>query len=185
MNFFLKNQKPRNVPRQKLAPEILHPVLSRTRLNIFASRSALVNIRYGDARFSRKRTLLKGPFFPRIKLCFSCLQADHMFRNCPKAWKCSEPECESTHNFLSPGADSIHPPRKEENNSFTAKASKGKPTLSCSATVQGVKGFLQVNQLSVSSNLKTDIALILCDSEQSLQVFRKLGPPSELVRLKK
>ena len=142
------------------------------------------NIRYGDARFPRKKTLLKVPLFPRIKLCFSCLQAYHMFRNCPKAWKCSEPECKCTHNFLLPGADRIHPPRKEENKSFTAKAPVDKPTSSCSATVQGAKGFLQVNQLSVLSKSKTDNALILCDSEQPLQVFRKLGPPSELVRYK-
>ena len=179
---FLVNQKPRNPSRQKLPPEIEHPVLSLTKLNIFPSRCALVNIRYEVARFSRKRSLLKGTFFPRIQLCFSCLQADHMFRNCPRAWKCSEPEWESTHSFLLHVADPINPPRKEENKSFTAKAPADKPTSFYSATLQGVEDFLQVNQLSVSSESKTDNALTLCDSEQSLQVFRKLGPPSELVR---
>ena len=44
-----------------------------------------------------------------------------MFRDCPKAMKCTKNECESTHNVLMHDAESNFSPRKEENESSTGK----------------------------------------------------------------
>ena len=63
-------KKLKNPSRQNLQPKLLHLVASRTSLNILPARSALVNIRYGDARFSRKKPYSKGEVFRKT---FSCL----------------------------------------------------------------------------------------------------------------
>ena len=49
MKIFPVESKPSNPSRQKLPPKILLPVLSRASSNNLPGRSALLNVRYGDA----------------------------------------------------------------------------------------------------------------------------------------
>ena len=130
--LFLVKQKSRNPLRQKLPSEYLHPALRRTMLNFLPSRSALIQIRYGVWRFSRKITLLKGFNFSAEITCLL---------SCPKARKCAKLECESTHNVFLHGADRISRSEKKENKSSTGKKPAKKLSSSCSASVQVIKGL--------------------------------------------
>ena len=67
MKKFPDKTKTEEPSTQKLPPEFLLPVLSRTRSNNHHACSALVNNRYGDAKSSRKRTLRKRQSFPLRK----------------------------------------------------------------------------------------------------------------------
>ena len=80
---------------------------------------------WGCKVFKEKNPAQRVKFSAEKKLCFSCLEADLMFRSCPKSRKCTKPECKSTHTILLHGADRIFHPRKEDNKSSTAKNSSG------------------------------------------------------------
>ena len=54
--------------------------------------------------FKEKTPTQRAQFSVQNRLCFACLQPDHMFRKCPRARKCTKPGCESTHNVLLHGA---------------------------------------------------------------------------------
>ena len=62
------------------------------------------------------------------KLCFSCFNGQHSFRNCPQPRKCTKVGCGSTHNTLLHCAEKIFP-RKSE----SEKAGIGEATT-CSVT---------------------------------------------------
>ena len=104
-----------------------------------------------------------------------------MFRKCPKARKCTKPDCESTHNVLLHGAEkvfSVRSANKELSNSNNASHSKSNSTAppnrnkpqTSSSNVAGspsymkLTGLLPVLQLEISSHTDVTTALVMCDS---------------------
>ena len=132
------------------------------------------NIRCGDVQFSEKKTPTeRARIVADNKLCFSCFQPNHSFRQCPQPRKCTKDGCESSHNTFLHGAERI----------FTKNAvssSKVKPeTSGCIGTsinsekpeessgmpsVTDVKGLLQVTEVELQSHGKSEKVLALCDS---------------------
>ena len=55
--------------------------------------------------FKEKTPTQRAKFSAENKLCFSCLQGNHEFRQCPRAKKCTKPGCTSTHSVLLHGAN--------------------------------------------------------------------------------
>ena len=43
--------------------------------------------------FKEKTPTQRAQFSAQNRLCFACLQPDHLFRKCPKARKCTKPGC--------------------------------------------------------------------------------------------
>ena len=69
--------------------------------------------------FLKNRRQLNGLGSPFTTAVLADLQLDHMFRNFPKAHKCSEPlDCESIHDILLHSAKNVFTamPRKKEKN---------------------------------------------------------------------
>ena len=59
--------------------------------------------------FKEKTPTQCSKFSAEYNFCFSCLQGSHAFRQCPRAQKCANPGCNSTHNVLLYGAERIYP----------------------------------------------------------------------------
>ena len=57
--------------------------------------------------FKEKTSTQRAQFSAQNRLCFACLQPDHMFRKCPKARKCTKRGCESIHKVLLHGAEKV------------------------------------------------------------------------------
>ena len=130
-------------------------MLCRTRLNILEARSALLNIRYGFSRSLRKITFLRRQKFTRKKNS-SCIQADMCSLIARRLGYALH-----LYSVLLHGAHSIFLLKKKKTSLLSEKKSVGKSTSFCSASIQVVEGLLQVIELSVSSELQTDIALNL------------------------
>ena len=123
--------------------------------------------------FRKKTPTERARIVADNKLCFSCFQPNHSFRQCPQPHKCTKDGCESSHNTFLHGAERI----------FTKNAvssSKVKPeTSGCIGTsinsekpeessgmpsVTDVKGLLQVTEVELQSHGKSEKVLALCDS---------------------
>ena len=84
------------------------PLLQKLKNQFMLRASSVkVNTHSGVVLYLRKRPQLNELFSAQNRLCFVCLQPDHMFRKSSKALKCTKPGCESTHNFLLHGAEKV------------------------------------------------------------------------------
>ena len=119
------------------------------------------------AVFKEKNATQRAKHVAEQKLCFACLQSNHSFRNCSKARKCPKPDCESTHNVLSHGAEKIFPPKDTKSSPASGKANT--KHVSTNAAVgnihsqESTKGLLPVASLAVSSDATITNVLALCD----------------------
>ena len=68
------------------------------------------NALWNCAVFKEKNATQRAKHVAEQKLCFACLQSNHSFCNYIKARKCSQLDCESTHNVLLHGAEKIFSP---------------------------------------------------------------------------
>ena len=137
------------------------------------------------AACKEKRPLWKCPVFRKKtpteraklvvdnKLCFSCFNANHSFRQCPHPRKCSKDGCESTHNTFLHGADRIFPsknqvtkPRGPETSTCIGTAKLGDHVKESSglASVTNVKGLLQITEIELHSADESEKVLALCNS---------------------
>ena len=131
--------------------------------------------------FKENTPTQRAQFSAQNKLCFAFLQLDHMFRKCPKARKCTNSGCESTHNVLLHGAEkvfSVRPANKESsisnntshsNSNKTAPPNRNKPQTSSSIVAgspsyKKLTGLLPVLRLEISSHTDVTTALVMCDS---------------------
>ena len=57
--------------------------------------------------FRKKTPTERAKVVAENKLCFSCFNGQHSFRNCPQPRKCTKDGCGSTHNTLLHGAEKI------------------------------------------------------------------------------
>ena len=115
----------------------------------------------------------KAEAHERMKLCFSCFNGQHSFRNCPQPRKCTRDGCGSTHNTFLHGAERIFPrkpePGKDSNGETTScSTATGNPkkneVTSCLPSVSDVKGLLQIAEVELQTSEKSERVLVLCDS---------------------
>ena len=116
------------------------------------------------------------------KLCFSCLNKGHSFRQYPQPRNCAKDGCSSSHNTLLHGSDRIFP----QKSSGDAKSSQNKTTKvsqrqtdsesSSMPSITDVKGLLQITEVELTSPSSSAKILALCDSACSHSwISRKLA----------
>ena len=71
--------------------------------------------------FKEKTPTQRVKFSAKNKLCFSCLQGNHAFRQCPRAKKCTKTGCTSTHSVLLHGVERVFPSRNPDKNDSHAR----------------------------------------------------------------
>ena len=108
------------------------------------------------------------------KLCFSCLNKDHLFRQCPKPWKCTKEGCTSSHNTLLHGSDRIFPNRQQRPTDERSHVTRSSPTArvthhstgesSSLCAVSDVKGLMQIAEVELQSPVKSVKTLVMCDT---------------------
>ena len=107
------------------------------------------------------------------KLCFSCFRANHSFRQCPQPRKCTKEGCESSHNTFLHGAERIFPKKSETPNRKkpetstcigTTKTNDHVAESSGMPSVVDVKGLLQISEVEIHSNERSERVLAFCDS---------------------
>ena len=107
------------------------------------------------------------------KLCFSCFNQNHTFRQCPQPRKCTKDGCGSSHNTYLHGADRIFAKKvtnlnKEKTETSgcigTSRKNERSDESSGMPSVADVKGLLQVTEVELHSNGKSEKILALCDS---------------------
>ena len=123
--------------------------------------------------FKKKTPTERARLVADNKLCFSCFNVNHSFRQCPQPRKCTKEGCGSSHNTLLHGAERIFPnkpgaPNKRDSQTSTcigltnrekqAEESSGMPS------VTDIKGLLQITEVELHSTDKSERALVLCDS---------------------
>ena len=100
-----------------------------------SSEKAWISFLYplqGEARlwkwslFKEKTPRQRANFSVENKLCFSCSQGIHAFRQWPKANKCTKLGCTSTNSVLSHGAEHVYPSRNPDNNDSHTRPKAGK-----------------------------------------------------------
>ena len=117
------------------------------------------------------------------RLCFSCLNGSHQFRNCPNPRKCKQPGCTSTHNILLHGSERIFTKNNAKKPSETKSVTDPPQSTSlvtlnsgniCTPNQDGnsssfpsvsdVKGLLQVKEVQLRGpTAKETKVLALCD----------------------
>ena len=107
------------------------------------------------------------------KLCFSCFNQNHTFRQCPQPRKCTKDGCGSSHNTFLHGADRIFAKKVTNLNKVktetsgcigTSRKNERSDESSGMPSVADVKGLLQVTEVELHSNGKSEKVLALCDS---------------------
>ena len=150
--------------------------------------------------FRKKTPTERAKVVAENKLCFSCFNGQHSFRNCPQPRKCTKDGCGSTHNTLLHGAEKIFPRKSESEKAGNGEATTCSVTTatqrkneknevtSCLPSVSDVKGLLQITEVELQTSEKSDKVLVLCDSACShswisSELARKLdvhGTPTKL-----
>ena len=120
--------------------------------------------------FRQKTPTERTKLAAESKLCVSCLNDGHSFRQGLQPRECTEEGCSSSHNTLLHGADSIFP-QKSPGNTKTTQSSKTKvnqkQTGSESSGMPSVteyKGLLQIVEVQLDSLSMFVKVLAVCDS---------------------
>ena len=107
------------------------------------------------------------------KLCFSCFNQNHPFRQCPQPRKCTKDGCGSSHNTFLHGADrkfakkatNVNKDKTETSGCIgTSMNNERSDESSGMPSVADVKGLLQVTEVELLANGKCEKVLALCDS---------------------
>ena len=124
--------------------------------------------------FRRKTPTKQTKLAPEGKLCFSCLNEEHAFRQCPQPRQCTKEGCSSSHNNLLHCSDRVFPRRtsneESKNNKIdTGRSSKVSQKQSSSESsgmpaVSDVKGLLQITEVKLESPSCSEKVLVFCDS---------------------
>ena len=123
--------------------------------------------------FRKKTPTERAKLVADNKLCFSCFNANHSFRQCPQPRKCSKEGCESTHNTFLHGADRIFPSKNQVTKQRspetstcigTTKIKEQVKESSGLASVTNVKGLLQITEVELHSAGESKKVLALCVS---------------------
>ena len=123
--------------------------------------------------FRKKTPTERAKVVAENKLCFSCFNGQHSFRNCPQPRKCTKDGCGSTHNTLLHGAEKILPRKSESGKagngeattcSVTTAIQKKDEVTSCLPSISDVKGLLQITEVELQTSENSAKVLVLCDS---------------------
>ena len=108
------------------------------------------------------------------KLCFSCFNQNHTFRQCPQPRTCTNDGCGSSHNTFSHRADRMFAKKVTDVNkdktetsgcSGTSVENERSDESSGMPSVADVEGdLLQVTEVELHGNGKSEKVLALCDS---------------------
>ena len=124
-------------------------------------------------RVQKQNTHRESKTSCRQQVCFSCFRANHSLRQCPQPRKCTKEGCESSHNTFLHGAERIFPKKSEAPNrnkpetSTCIGATKTNDHVAESSgmpSVVDVKGLLQITEVELHSNERSERVLALCDS---------------------
>ena len=100
--------------------------------------------------FRRKTPKERTKLAAESKLCFSCLNEGHAFRQCPQLRKCTKEGCSSSHNNLLHGSERIFPQKasgaeNKDNKVTTTRSTKvSQKSTGSESSVCDVKGLLQI-----------------------------------------
>ena len=123
--------------------------------------------------FRRKSPTERAKLVAENKLCFSCFNQNHTFRQCPQPRKCTKDECGSSHNTFLHGADRIFAKKAPNVNKDKTETSgcigtsmnnERSDESSGMPSVADVKGLLQVTEVELHANGTSEKVLALCDS---------------------
>ena len=147
--------------------------------------------------FRKKTPTERAKLVADNKLCFSCFNDGHSFRQCPQPRKCTKDGCGRSHNTFLHGADRIFPNKNQAPNKRNPETSTCIGTMKINGqadessglpSVTDVKGLLQITEVELHSNENCEKVLALCDSACShswisARLARKLkvhGGPTKL-----
>ena len=134
-------------------------------------------------KFKSENPTQRAKIVAEHRLCFSCLNGSHQFRNCPNPRKCKQPGCTSTHNILLHGSERIFTKNNAKKPSETKSVTDPPQSTSlvtlnseniCTPNQDGnsssfpavsdVKGLLQVKEVQLKGpTAKETKVLALCD----------------------
>ena len=123
--------------------------------------------------FRRKTPSERAKLVVENKLCSSCLNADHSFRQYPQPCKCTKEGCGSCHNTYLHGVDRIFPQKYHTSSKRypgtstcigTTKLKDQVKKSSGLASVPTVKALLQNTEVELHSVEGSNKVLALCDS---------------------
>ena len=123
------------------------------------------------ANFKEKNATQRAKYVAEQKLCFACLNGNHSFRQCFRAKKCPNLECDSTHNVLLHKTEKIFPQKGNSNISNKAGTNKSKENKNISTyaavsdipDIESSKGLLPIATLGLSSDVTSLLTMVLCD----------------------
>ena len=109
--------------------------------------------------FCRKTPTERTKIAAKSKLCFSCLNEGHAFRQCPQPRKCTKEGCSSSHNTLLHGSEKLFPHKTSSAKNKDNKVTIGRSTKvsqkstgsesSGMPSVSDVKGLLQITEITL------------------------------------
>ena len=134
-------------------------------------------------KFKSENPTQRAKIVAEHRLCFSCLNGSHQFRNCPNPRKCKQPGSTSTHNILLHGSERIFTKNNAKKPSETKSVTDPPQSTSlvtlnsgniCTPNQDGnsssfpavsdVKGLLQVKEVQLKGpTAKETKVLALCD----------------------
>ena len=124
--------------------------------------------------FRRKTPTERTKLAAESKLCFSCLNEGHGFRQCPQPRKCPKEGCSRSHNTSLHSSERIFPQKISRAENKVNKVTTGRPTkISQKSTgsessgmlsVSDVKGLLQITEVELESPSCSEKVLVWCDS---------------------
>ena len=135
--------------------------------------------------FKEKTPTQRAKFSAENKLCFSCLQGNHAFRQCPRAKKCTKPGCTSTHSVLLHGAERVFPSRNPDKNDSHTRPNAGQPksnTEPDKASTNADRKSFSKNIPNASSNhadinpVPLDVSCAISNDQSSIITSKGLLP---------
>ena len=117
--------------------------------------------------FRRKTPTERTKLAAESKLCFSCLNEGHSFRQCPQPKKCTKDGCSCSHNTLLHGSDRIFPQKNpsdaKNSQSKTTKVSQRQTGSESSGmpSVTDVKGLLQITEVEYWHRRRAPLKFLL------------------------
>ena len=117
------------------------------------------------------------------KMCFSCLQGTHSFRQCPTKDSCPKQGCKSSYSVLFHGAERVFPKStsSEPQLQDSAESSSKNSTIAAAKTC---KGLLQIAEVNIAYKGRTRRVLLMLDSGSTHTwipetIAEELGLPGE------
>ena len=118
---------------------------------------------YRCSKFRNQTPNERIRFAVEKKLCFSCLQGTHSFRQCPTKYSCPKQECKSSHSVLLHGAERVFSKSTSSGPQLqnTEESSSKNSTIAAAKTC---KGLLQIAEVTISYKGRTRRVLAMLDS---------------------